>query len=81
MLVYYCDCCTEETGELYPISYLCHIDQIIDGDTSIYVDREFNAVSGKFIYKYVCIRCYNNIMTSCVKKFRELKNGFREVNG
>lgn len=50
MIKHYCDCCGREDKKLYPISYLCHIDQILDGDTGVYVtkqDGEMEIISGR----------------------------------
>ena len=61
MLKIYCDRCEKE-GASNKFQYLCHLDT----DKIGYVDNDFNRVSGRYIEKDLCNKCYNEVVGASV---------------
>jgi hypothetical protein len=75
MIKRFCDACGREIPEGtmgQTFSYLCHIDDVLDGK-DCYIDHDGNSISCRAETKELCIYCYNRAMIEAVKKFRELK--------
>ena len=73
---YTCDACSR-TGSVNKFEYLCHIDEMLkdpkEGPKRFYVDREFNAVSGRRESVDLCNECYNRVMIATVQMIRQIQ--------
>ena len=72
-----CDVCGKERERsLNKFSYLCHIDDVIEGNISNgYVDNDGNRISGRENSVDLCNKCYNEIVFAAVKKMEDMKSG------
>jgi len=82
-----CERCHEifKRKDLRNFSYLCHIDEIVDGKGSSYVMTLENArgekignnmsigTSGREITVKICQRCYNEIMVPAIKVLKGIQ--------
>lgn len=74
MIKYFCDLCRKEVTTLKEIEYYCHINDLIDGTSGVYVDEEHNVTSTRKEEYQVCIKCYNETMVPFIKELRKRNN-------
>lgn len=71
---FFCDCCNKETKHRpNQFEYLIHLDDM----TSVhgYVDSDWNRISGRTVVVDLCNKCYNDVVSVAVQKFKELRKG------
>lgn len=73
----FCDACGKE-GASNKYTYLCHIIDIIEGNCNGFVDNDMNRVSGRKYEIDLCNKCYNQIVTPSIKKFKEIQKEHNE---
>lgn len=69
-----CDVCKRDCNDYghNKYSYLVHLDS----DRVGYVDRNFNAVSGRPLTFDLCNECYNVVVGASVAKFKQLQKEY-----
>jgi hypothetical protein len=70
----FCDICEKECKSVTHLEYMCHIDDMVNGNVGEYVDNDGHAVSGRTVLLELCHRCYNDILVTAVKKAHDLRS-------
>ena len=74
MILKFCDGCGTNIERGNNVSYLCHIDDIVDGNIAMgYVDGDGNMISGRQVNVVLCNSCYNKVLVRAVQQLRELQ--------
>jgi len=77
-----CDGCGEKLKRFKNVfEYLVHLDDIVNGKTPGYADSAFNPVSGRFISKDLCNKCYNKVVIKAVQELKNIQNENKEEEG
>jgi len=73
MLKRYCDACGKEITEnrqvFNPLVHLLETGNL----AGMYVDNEFNPVSGRRVEFDLCLKCYNRVMGKAVDEFKKIQ--------
>jgi hypothetical protein len=70
----FCDACNHEVKENRMIwEPMVHIVDYMEGNSSGYVDLEFNPVSGRKECYDICLGCYNAIQFEAYRVFQTIK--------
>lgn len=73
MLKRYCDACGKEITENRQVfNTLVHLLET-ENLAGMYVDNEFNPVSGRHVEFDLCLKCYNRVMGKAVAEFKEIQ--------
>jgi hypothetical protein len=72
----YCDACQNEIehdSRVYSFDPLLHVCETGEGRHNGYVDRDFNATSGRTVHHDLCLPCYNEIFMAAYKVMKAVR--------